>query len=189
MLCVDEKSQCQALERTQPLLPMGLGYVEGVTHDYVRHGTTTLFAALNVLNGAVLAECKPRHRHQEFLGFLRAIDKAVPAELDMHCIVDNYATTSIPRSRRGWPHGRAGTCTSSRPTAPGSIRSSASSRIITDKAIRRGSFASVRELVAKIDHFVAHYNQNCKPFTWTATADSILAKLSRLCERISGTGH
>ncbi|GAB3661484.1 hypothetical protein GCM10028813_39490 [Ramlibacter alkalitolerans] len=78
VLCVDEKSQCQALERTQPMLPMGLGYVESVTHDYVRHGTTTLFAALNVLNGAVLASCKPRHRHQEFLSFLREIDKAVP---------------------------------------------------------------------------------------------------------------
>src|SRR5438309_8670884 len=79
VLCVDEKSQCQALERTQPMLPLGLGYVEGVTHDYVRHGTTTLFAALNVLNGAVLAECKPRHRHQEFVAFLRTIDQAVPA--------------------------------------------------------------------------------------------------------------
>jgi putative transposase len=86
VLCVDEKSQCQALERTPPMLPMGLGYVEGVTRDYVRHGTTTLFAALNVLNGAVLAECKPRHRHQEFLAFLGSIDKAVPAELDVHCV-------------------------------------------------------------------------------------------------------
>ena len=84
VICVDEKSQCQALERTRPMLPMGFGYVEGFTHDYKRHGTTTLFAALNVLNGAVLAACKPRHRHQEFLSFLRAIDKAVPPELDIH---------------------------------------------------------------------------------------------------------
>ena len=90
VLCVDEKSQCQALERTQPMLPLGLGYVEGVTHDYVRHGTTTLFAALNVLNGAVLAECKPRHLHQEFVAFLRTIYQSVPVELDIHCIVDNY---------------------------------------------------------------------------------------------------
>ncbi len=97
VLCVDEKSQCQALERTQPMLPMGLGYVEGVTHDYVRHGTTTLFAALNVLNGAVLATCKPRHRHQEFLSFLREIDKAVPADLDIHCILDNYARHKHPK--------------------------------------------------------------------------------------------
>jgi putative transposase len=94
VICVDEKSQCQALERTQPMLPMGWGYVEGVTHDYKRHGTTTLFAALNVLNGAVLSSCKPRHRHQEFLSFLREIDNAVPAELDIHCIADNYATHS-----------------------------------------------------------------------------------------------
>jgi transposase len=92
VLCVEEKSQCQALERTQPMLPMGFGYVGGVTHDYVRHGTTTLFAVLNVLNGAVLATCKPRHRHLEFLSFLREIDKAVPAELDVHCIVDNYGS-------------------------------------------------------------------------------------------------
>ena len=97
VICVDEKSQRQALERTQPMLPMGFGYVEGVTHDYKRHGTTTLFAALNVLNGAVLASCKPRHRHQEFLSFLREIDKAVPPELDIHCIVDNYATHSHPK--------------------------------------------------------------------------------------------
>jgi transposase len=92
VLCVDEKSQCQALERTQRMLPMGFGYMEGVTHDYVRHGTTTLFAALNVLNGAVLATGKSRHRHQEFLSLLREIDKAVPAELDVHCIVDNYGS-------------------------------------------------------------------------------------------------
>ena len=99
VICVDEKSQCQALERTQPMLPMGFGHVEGATHDYKRHGTTTLFAALNVLNGAVLAACKPRHRHQEFLSFLREIDQAVPAELDVHCIVDNYATHSHPKTK------------------------------------------------------------------------------------------
>jgi putative transposase len=99
VLCVDEKSQCQALERTQPMLPMGLGYVEGVTHDYVRHGTTTLFAALNVLNGQVIAQCRPRHRHQEFLEFLRAIDKAVPAQLDVHCIADHYASHKHPKVR------------------------------------------------------------------------------------------
>src|SRR5258706_4366739 len=97
VLCVDEKSQCQALERTQPMLPMGFGYVEAVTHDSKRHGTTTLFAALNILNGAILASCKPRHRHQEFLSFLREIDLDVPAELDIHCIADNYATHNHPK--------------------------------------------------------------------------------------------
>lgn len=92
VLSVDEKSQCQALERTQPMLPMGLGYVEGVTHDYKRHGTTTLFAALDVLHGTIIAQCKPRHRHQEFLGFLRTIEANVPQDLDIHLIVDNYST-------------------------------------------------------------------------------------------------
>jgi len=189
VLCVDEKSQCQALERTQPMLPMGLGYVEGVTHDYVRHGTTTLFAALNVLNGAVLAECKPRHRHQEFLAFLRSIDKAVPADLDVHCIVDNYSSHKHPKVK-AWLAARPRWHMHFTPTYSSWLNQvERFFSIITDKAIRRGSFSSVRELVQKIDHFVAHYNQNCKPFTWTATADSILAKLNRLCERISGTGH
>ncbi|MFV8607429.1 IS630-like element ISRso5 family transposase, partial [Ralstonia pseudosolanacearum] len=183
VLCVDEKSQCQALERTQPMLPMGLGYVEGVTHDYVRHGTTTLFAALNVLNGAVLAECKPRHRHQEFLAFLRSIDKAVPADLDVHCIVDNYSSHKHPKVK-AWLAARPRWHMHFIPTYSSWLNQvERFFAIITDKAIRRGSFTSVKELVQKIDHFVAHYNQNCKPFAWTATADSILSKLSRLCER------
>jgi transposase len=101
VLCVDEKSQIQALERTQPVLPMGLGYLEGVTHDYYRHGTTTLFAALDVANGKVITQCKPRHRHQEFLSFLRHVDEQVPANLDIHLIVDNYATHKHPKVR-GW---------------------------------------------------------------------------------------
>jgi putative transposase len=189
VLCVDEKSQCQALERTQPMLPMGFGYVEGVTHDYKRHGTTTLFAALNVLNGSVLTECKPRHRHQEFLSFLREIDRAVPANLDIHCIVDNYATHK---------HSKVNAWLAARPRWHLHFIPTYSSwlnqverffSLITDKAIRRGSFGSVKQLIKRIDHFVAHYNQNCKPFTWTATAESILAKLERLCARMTGTGH
>ncbi|MGC5859820.1 IS630 family transposase, partial [Ralstonia pseudosolanacearum] len=169
VLCVDEKSQCQALERTQPLLPMGFGYVEGVTHDYVRHGTTTLFAALNVLNGAVLAECKPRHRHQEFLAFLRSIDKAVPAELDVHCIVDNYASHKHPKVK-AWLAARPRWHMHFIPTYSSWLNQvERFFSIITDKAIRRGSFASVKELVVKIDHFVTRYNQSCKPFMWTAT--------------------
>jgi putative transposase len=99
VLCVDEKSQIQALNRTQPVLPMGLGYVEGITHDYLRHGTTTLFAALDIATGAVFTECKPRHRHQEFLSFLRHLDESVPPELDLHLIVDNYATPKHPKVR------------------------------------------------------------------------------------------
>lgn len=189
VLCVDEKSQVQALERTQPMLPLGLGYLEGVTHDYKRHGTTTLFAALNVLNGAVLSECKPRHRHQEFLSFLRSIDRAVPADLDLHVIVDNYGTHK---------HAKVKAWLATRPRWHLHFIPTYSSwlnlverffALITDKAIRRGSFRSVKELVNKIDNFVAHYNQNSKPFVWSATADSILAKLQRLCARISGTAH
>jgi putative transposase len=99
VLCVDEKSQIQALNRTQPVLPMGLGYVEGVTHDYVRHGTTTLFAALDIATGAVFTKCKPRHRHQEFLSFLRHLDESVPPELELHLVVDNYATHKHPKVR------------------------------------------------------------------------------------------
>src|SRR3974377_1310417 len=100
VLCVDEKSQIQALHRTQPVLPMGLGYVEGFTHDYVRHGTTTLFAALDTAQGKVITQCRPRHRHQEYLGFLREIEKNVPKTLDVHIIVDNYATHKHPRVKR-----------------------------------------------------------------------------------------
>jgi putative transposase len=189
VLCVDEKSQCQALERTQPMLPMGFGYVEGVTHDYVRHGTTTLFAALNVLNGAVLASCKPRHRHQEFLSFLREIDKAVPQELDVHCIVDNYASHKHPKVR-AWLARRPRWHMHFVPTYSSWLNQvERFFGIITERAIRRGSFKSVKELTNKIDKFVSHYNENCKPFAWSATADSILEKLSRLCGRINGTGH
>jgi putative transposase len=158
VICVDEKSQCQALERTQPMLPMGFGYVEGVTHDYKRHGTTTLFAALNVLNGAVLATCKERHRHQEFLSFLREIDKSVPADLDIHCIVDNYATHRHPKIK-AW----LATCPRWHmhfiPTYSSWLNQvERFFALITDKAIRRGSFTSVKQLVQRIDHFVAAHS-------------------------------
>ena len=189
VLCVDEKSQCQALERTQPMLPMGLGYAEGVTHDYKRHGTTTLFAALNVLNGAVLASCKPRHRHQEFLSFLREIDTAVPAQLEIHCIVDNYATHSHPKTQ-AWLASRPRWHLHFIPTYSSWLNQvERFFALITDKAIRRGSFTSVRQLVQRIDQFVTHHNTKSQPFQWTATADSILQKLHRLCSRISGTAH
>ena len=189
VVCVDEKSQCQALERTQPMLPMGFGYVEGVTHDYKRHGTTTLFAALNVLNGAVLARCKQRPRHQEFLAFLREIDKAVPSELDIHCIADNYATHNHPRIK-AWLTARPRWHMHFIPTYSSWLNQvERFFSLITDEAIRRGSFSSVKQLVQRIDHFVTTYNARCEPFRWTATADSILEKLHRLCSRISGTGH
>ncbi len=189
VICVDEKSQCQALERTQPMLPMGFGYAEGVTHDYKRHGTTTLFAALNVINGAVLASCKPRHRHQEYLSFLREIDKAVPSELDIHCIADNYATHNHPKIK-AWLATRPRWHMHFIPTYSSWLNQvERFFSLITDKAIRRGSFTSVKQLVQRIDQFVTAHNKNCRPFRWTATADSILEKLHRLCTRISGTGH
>jgi len=189
VLSVDEKSQIQALNRTQPVLPMGLGYVEGVTHDYVRHGTTTLFAALDIASGEVLTECKPRHRHQEFLAFLKRIDEAVPESLDVHLIVDNYATHKHSKVRL-WLGARPRFHVHYTPTY-----SSWLNQVerwfgrITQQAIRRGSFKSVKDLIAKIQRFTEHYNRNCRPFTWTATADSILQKLSRLCKLISGTPH
>jgi transposase len=189
VLCVDEKSQIQALERTQPVLPMGLGYVEGVTHDYFRHGTTTLFAALDTANGTVLTDCKPRHRHQEFLAFLKKINKSVPAELDVHVIADNYGTHKHPKVWR-WLADHPRFTMHYTPTY-----SSWLNQVerwfghISEKAIRRGSFRSAKELVSKIEEFVAHYNNHARPFVWTATADSILKKVEKICKLISGTEH
>jgi putative transposase len=189
VLCVDEKSQCQALERTQPMLPMGLGYLEGVTHDDVRHGTTTLFAALDIANGQVLTQNKGRHRHQEFLGFLRHIEQNVPADLDLHIVLDNYSTHKHAEVK-GWLARHPRYHLHFTPTYASWLNQVERwFGIITQRAIRRGSFRNVRELVAKIEQFVAAYNKNAKPFMWHATADSILEKLGRLCQRISGTGH
>ncbi|MFO8237760.1 MAG: IS630 family transposase [Prochlorococcaceae cyanobacterium] len=189
VLCVDEKTQIQALDRTQPLLPMGLGYVEGVTHDYIRHGTTTLFAALDVATGEVFTQCRPRHRHQEFLGFLRQIEKSVPEDLDVHLIVDNYCTHKHAKVR-AWLAQRPRFHVHYTPTYASWLNQVERwFGIITQRAIRRGSFSSVKELIAKIEQFVAAYNKTKAPFNWTATADSILEKLQRLCSHISGTGH
>lgn len=189
VLCVDEKTQVQALERTQPMLPMGLGYVEGVTHDYQRHGTTTLFAALDVATGHVLAQCKPRHRHQEYLAFLRRVEQNVPATLDIHLVVDNYATHKHPQVKR-WIARHPRWKVHYTPTYSSWLNQiEIWFNLITQRAIRRGTFRSVKDLVERIDHFVQHYNPQAEPFTWTATADSILAKLERLCQLISGSRH
>ena len=189
VLCVDEKSQIQALERTQPMLPMGLGYVEGVTHDYRRHGTTTLFAALDTANGKVLAQCRKRHRHQEYLDFLREIEKNVPKNLAVHIIVDNYGTHKHPRVKR-WFAARPRFHVHFTPTYASWLNQvEIWFNRITQQAIRRGTFRSVKELVEKIDHYVQNSNHQARPFVWTATADSIFAKVERLCERISGTAH
>jgi len=189
VLCVDEKSQAQALERTQPLLPMGLGYVEGVTHNYIRHGTTTLFAALNVASGTVVTQCKPRHRHQEFLQFLNHLDASVPPQLDIHLVVDNYATHKHAKVKR-WLAARPRYHIHFTPTYASWLNQvEIWFNIVTQKAIRRGSFRSVKALIDAITAFETGYNPNAHPFVWTATADSILQKIERLCEAVSGTRH
>jgi transposase len=189
VLCVDEKSQCQALERTQPVLPMGLGYVEGITHDYIRHGTLTLFAALDVASGNVISKCSRRHRHQEFLSFLKHIDKNVPAELDVHIVADNYSSHKHPKIV---------TWLAKHPRFHMHFTPTYSSwlnqverwfGIITQRAIRRGSFTSTKALRDRIDAFVRDYNSKAAPFMWTATAESIFNKLERLCSSINGTRH
>jgi len=189
VLCVDEKSQVQALERTQPVLPMGLGYVEGITHDYVRHGTTTLFAALDIANGSVLTQCKAQHRHQEYLSFLRHIEGNVPAGLDVHIICDNYATHKHPRVR-AWLALRPRFHIHFTPTYSSWLNQVERwFALITNQSIRRGSFQSVGDLKRQIKTFVDNYNQHPRPFKWTATVDSILAKVERICKVINGTQH
>ena len=189
VLCVDEKTQIQALERTQPLLPLGLGYVEGVTHDYVRHGTTTLFAALDVATGKVFAQCKRRHRHQEFLAFLRHIEANVPATLDIHLVIDNYCTHKHAKVK-AWLARRPRFHVHYTPTYASWINQVERwFGIITQRAIRRGSFSNVRQLTRKINAFVERYNAQASPFAWVATAESILAKIERLCKHITGTQH
>lgn len=189
VLCVDEKSQIQALDRTQPMLPMGLGYVEGVTHDYVRHGTTTLFAALDIATGQVLTCCKNRHRHQEYLQFLKQVDANVPPELGIHLVVDNYSTHKHPKVKR-WLAAHPRYQVHYTPTYASWLNQvEIWFNIITQRAIRRGTFRSVKALIANIEQFVTHYNCSSRPFIWTATADSILEKVKRLCQRISETGH
>ena len=187
VLCVDEKTQVQALQRTQPMLPMGLGYVEGVTHDYVRHGTTTLFAALDVASGEVLTQCRPRHRHQEFLAFLRHIEASVPESLDVHLVIDNYGTHKHAKVR-AWLARRPRYHVHDTPTYASWLNQVERwFGLITQQAIRRGSFSSVKELTRKIDAFVEQYNEQASPFAWVATAESILQKIERLCSLISGT--
>ena len=189
VLCVDEKTQIQALERTQPLLPLGPGYVEGVTHDYIRHGTTTLFAALDVATGRVISQCRKRHRHQEFLAFLRYIDRHFPADLDVHLSVDNYVTHKHAKVK-AWLAKRPRYQVHYTPTYASWLNQVERwFGLITQKAIRRGSFSSVKQLIDKIKQFVDNYNEKTRPFVWTATAESILSKVERLCTVISGTAH
>jgi len=166
-----------------------LHYAEGVTHDYVRHGTTTLFAALDIASGQVIHSCKARHRHQEFLQFLREIERNVPPNLDVHLVVDNYGAHKQAKVRH-WLALRPRWHVHYTPTYASWLNQvEIWFNIITQKAIRRGSFKSVKELIARIERFVRSYNGKCKAFVWVATADSILSEVKRLCQRISGTEH
>lgn len=191
VLCVDEKSQVQALDRTQPLLPMRPGQSERRTHDYVRHGTTSLFAALNVVTGEVIGHCHRRHRHQEFLKFLDRIDANLPREpgVEIHLVLDNYATHKAPAVKRWFlrhPEYRLHFTPTSGSWLNQVERFFAE---ITTKRIRRGTFRSVAALERAIQEYLDNHNQNPRPFAWTADADMILGRVKTLCERTSDSGH
>jgi len=180
VLSVDEKSQIQALDRTQPGLPIKPGKAGTMTHDYVRHGTTTLFAALNVLDGTVLGRCMARHRHQEFIRFLNAVEAAVPAGKLIHCILDNYATHKHPKVR-AWLDRHERWTFHYTPTS-GSWLNAVETffSAMTRRRLRRGVFRSLVDLQAAIHRYLAEHNADPKPFVWTATPDAIIAKLQPL---------
>jgi transposase len=188
VLCVDEKTQVQALDRTQPGLPMKKGRCGTMTHDYKRNGTTCLFAAMNVLEGKVLGSCYPRHRHQEFLKFLRTIEREVPNKLDIHMILDNYGTHAHPNVK-AWLEKHPRFKLHFTPTS-----SSWLNLIerwfgeITRKRIRRGVFKSVPELIAAIEEYIRNNNENPKPFVWTKRAEDIIEKVAH-CKAIIETLH
>jgi transposase len=184
VLCVDEKSQIQALDRTQPLLALRPGIPARQTHDYTRHGTTTLFAALNMLDGKVIGDCMPRHRHQEFIRFLKRIDAQTPAGLDLHLIVDNYATHKHPRVK-SWFKRHPRFHLHFTPTSSSWLNMVERwFREITDKRIRRGSFGSVPELIAAITEYLENHNQNPRVFVWSAPVERILAKIAKCKEAL-----
>ena len=179
VLCMDEKSQIQALDRTQPSLPLKKGRAGTMTHDYKRHGTTTLFAALNVLTGVVIGRCLPRHRNTEFLKFLRVIDREVPTGLQIHMICDNYGTHKHANVRE-WLAKHPRFHLHFVPTSSSWLNMVERwFRDLTDKAIRRGVFHSVNELVTAIEDYLKANNDDPKPFIWTATAEQIPAKVAR----------
>jgi transposase len=179
VLCMDEKSQIQALDRTQPSLPMIKGRAGTMTHDYKRNGTTTLFAALDVATGKVFGQCLPKHRHEEFVVFLRAIDKAIPKGLQVHLILDNYQTHKHPDTL-AWLSKHQRFHLHFTPTSSSWLNLVERwFRELTDKNIRRGSFPSVPDLIASIETYLRVNNNDPKPLVWTATADSILAKVRR----------
>lgn len=179
VLCVDEKSQIQALDRTQPGLPMKKGRAGTMTHDYKRNGTTTLFAALNMLDGTVIGTCMPRHRHREFLRFLKLIDHQTAADLDLHLVVDNYATHKTPGVKR-WLKAHPRFHLHFTPTSASWLNMvERFFAEITRNRIRRGAFKSVAELKSAIMEYLDNHNANPKPFVWTKSADHILEKVAR----------
>lgn len=189
VLCVDEKSQIQALDRTMPLLPMRPGQAERRTHDYVRHGTTSLFAALDVKTGAVIGECYRRHRAQEFRRFLQTIDAAVPQSLDLHLVLDNLSTHKTPAIKR-WLLKHPRFHLHFTPTSTSWINLVERwFALLTEKQIRRGVHRSTVALEAAIEQFIAIHNEAPKPFVWTKSADEILASIERFCRRTSDSGH
>jgi len=190
VLCVDEKSQIQALDRTAPILPLRPGLPERQTHDYKRHGTTTRFAAFNILNGKVIGTCLPRHRGAEFLVFLRRLEREVPADLDVHLILDNYSTHKSAAVQR-WlkPKKRRRFHFHFTPTSSSWLNQVERwFGFITERMIRRGTFHSVEELERAIYTWLATWNDAPKPFVWHATADVILEKVRR-CKELNGTPH
>jgi len=186
---VDEKSQIQALDRTAPVLPLMPGLPERRTHDYVRHGTTNLYAALDVASGQVIAEMTPRHRAEEFRRFLNLIDDSVPADLDVHLVLDNSATHKTPSIQR-WLRRHPRFVLHFTPTYSSWLnlveRWFAE---LTTKWIKRGTHRSVRDLVASIRSWIANWNDDPQPFVWHKSADEILSSLAAYCQRINDSGH
>jgi transposase len=189
VLCVDEKSQIQALDRTQPILPMAPGLPERRTHDYRRHGTTSLFAALDVATGRIIGDLHRRHRSSEFKAFLERIEHEVPAELDVHLVLDNYGTHKTELIRR-WLLRHPRFHVHYTPTYSSWINQVERwFAMLTEKQIRRGTHRSTRELEDAIRLYVGVHNQDPKPFIWVKTADQILASIARFCLRTSVSGH
>jgi transposase len=189
VFCVDEKSQIQALDRTQPILPMRPGQAERRSHDYTRHGTTTLFAALDVASGAVIGQCHRRHRAVEFRKFLDRIDAEVPENLDVHIVLDNYGTHKTQRIRE-WFAKRPRYHLHFTPTSASWI--SQVERwfgLLTEREVRRGNHRSTIELEKTIQHYIATNNEDPKPFIWNKNADQILESIKRFCLRTSNSGH
>jgi len=188
ILCVDEKSQIQALDRTQPGLPMKKGRCGTMTHDYVRHGTTTLFAALSMLDGKVIGDCMPRHRHQEFIRFLKKVDAETPEGIDLHLIVDNYSTHKHQRVK-AWLRRHPRFHFHFIPTSSSWLNMVERwFRELTCKRLRRGFFQSVPDLIAAIEEYLANHNQNPQVFVWTASVEKILAKIA-ICKEAYDALH